>query len=445
MELAEKRRRICFFVMMGSMFLIILGLGFLTPYIADDYSYFYSFATWEKIKGIPDILYSMASHYLTMNGRYLSHGVAQLFLWLGKPIFNFFNAAVYVFFSLVLYRFALSPKKWNVVLYGAILCALWLFMPAFGQTVLWLIGSCNYLWGATLILAWLLPFRKYCEKDVEHSRWFTVGFTIMGFMAGCYSENTSAAGLLAAGLCMLWLLIKKRKWKLWMVSGVIAGFLGWLTMILAPGNSIRRVNEGGADNTLLHTLRVRFINSTDMLCTQSFWLIVFFMVLVAFLIFQKKSKQTLFIGFSIFISGLAANYAMVAAPSYAERSAFGMQAFLIAAIIVLWGSMEADWFKVFSLSIVAYLSVSTAFSGIYAVNGIFSSYRAWSARLEHIQAEKEKGNLNIETYNIESESKYTVFYKLDDLTPEFDHWANRGVARYYELDSIVANEQIDFP
>ena len=45
-----------------------------------------------------DIFVSQWSHYFTWGGRTVAHVLAQFFLWMGKPVFNVFNA----FISLVL-------------------------------------------------------------------------------------------------------------------------------------------------------------------------------------------------------------------------------------------------------------------------------------------------------------------------------------------------------
>lgn len=440
MEMNEKQRRNCFFAMAGFMFLLVWVYGALSPMVADDYRYCYSFATGEKINGLGDIISSIWAHSFTMNGRYLAHFFAQLFLWVGKPVFNVFNAGVYLGLSLLIYRFTLPKKRWDILLYAAILCGLWLFIPAFGQTVLWLDGSCNYLWGGTLMLAWLLPFRLYCEQEFAHSHLFTAGVSALGFVAGCYSENTSAAGLLAAGLCMLWLLIEKRRWKLWMVTSMIAGFAGWLTMILAPANAVRRArSEKGL--VTLDVLRTRFMTATDLLKENFLWLLLLFAVLFAVVVCQRKSGKAIWLGGSLFIAALAANYAVVMAPYYPERASFGVLALLMAGCAVLWGSITARWYSTASLAAVLCAVVLSGFNAIAATNSILVGYHLWGEREAYIEQQKQQGNLNIVTYQIYGQNPYGVFYIAEEPTQDPTYWANTTYARYYGLETLATNER----
>lgn len=75
-------------------------LSFLTPMIADDYSYSFSFADYRRIESVGDIVESMAAHRETINGRIIAHSMVQLFLLLPKAVFNTVNglaAALFVF------------------------------------------------------------------------------------------------------------------------------------------------------------------------------------------------------------------------------------------------------------------------------------------------------------------------------------------------------------
>ena len=47
-----------------------------------------------RVTSLKDIFVSQWLHYFTWGGRTVAHVLAQFFLWLGKDIFNFFNAFV---------------------------------------------------------------------------------------------------------------------------------------------------------------------------------------------------------------------------------------------------------------------------------------------------------------------------------------------------------------
>lgn len=152
------------YIMMGTlagMFLLVCLLTTLTPYVTDDYKYFFIFYTDERVASLGDIVTSMVAHWYSWGGRVMAHTLVQLFLWLPKVIFNVANAAMYVWFVYLIYVFVQPKcKTISLSLLFAILAVLWLWTPTFGETILWLTGSCNYLWGCTLMLAWLSCFKR---------------------------------------------------------------------------------------------------------------------------------------------------------------------------------------------------------------------------------------------------------------------------------------------
>ena len=78
--------------------LAIVLVSSLTPMLADDYSYSFSYADRTvRIQTLGDIFASLKAHRANMNGRMISHGLAMLFLLLPKAVFNVVNALNAVF------------------------------------------------------------------------------------------------------------------------------------------------------------------------------------------------------------------------------------------------------------------------------------------------------------------------------------------------------------
>ena len=65
---------------------LIFIYNYLTPIVYDDYSYTFSFFDGQKISSLSDIVKSMNAHYYSMNGRYVTHFLAQTFLLLGENL-----------------------------------------------------------------------------------------------------------------------------------------------------------------------------------------------------------------------------------------------------------------------------------------------------------------------------------------------------------------------
>jgi hypothetical protein len=77
------------------------------------------------------------------------------------------------------------------------------FSACLGQNFLWLDGSCNYLWTTTIILLFLVPFRKITDNNLyAMNAVSSVLFMFLGALAGISNENSSAAVLFLAD-CLL--------------------------------------------------------------------------------------------------------------------------------------------------------------------------------------------------------------------------------------------------
>ena len=158
------------FLIFAGMFLVMLLLTALTPMLADDYSYSFSYADRSRIDSVRDIFLSLNAHRDSMNGRMVSHFFAHLFLLLPKPVFCVVNALV---FTLIIFLIYLTIRSGNdrrdLLLMLIALFLIWLYTPVFGQVFLWLDGACNYSWAFLFIFAFLYP---YCSAYLHKRRPF---------------------------------------------------------------------------------------------------------------------------------------------------------------------------------------------------------------------------------------------------------------------------------
>ena len=116
-------------------FLAMLVFNCLTPYVADDYTFSFSYATGERLTGLLSVLESQWYHYFHWSGRFIIKYLTQDFTVLPKGVFNLLNAAVYAGLGLVLHRLALGRKKrFDPTVLALIYPSLWMVLPVFGQT-----------------------------------------------------------------------------------------------------------------------------------------------------------------------------------------------------------------------------------------------------------------------------------------------------------------------
>ena len=167
-------------LLLGIFLLMLLG-NVLTPYAVDDWAYMHSFATGERLTRFGEIFPSMAAHAQTMNGRLFAHFWAQLFLLLPKAAFNIVNALIFTALIALLARLAQPEGERDNLILLMIFCAVWVFVPAFGQVFFWLDGACNYGWGCVIGFAFLAPYIRLLDRDAKKKPLFWILWMLAGF------------------------------------------------------------------------------------------------------------------------------------------------------------------------------------------------------------------------------------------------------------------------
>ncbi len=436
----KKRSRNALWAVAILLFGVLFVFNRLAPLIADDYSYCQSWADWSQISSPLQIPASMAAHYVDHGGRVLVHGIGQLLLLLPGWLFDLLNAAVFVGFGCILYSFGFRRKEYSPLAYGLLAVGMWLYIPEFAQTSLWLIGSVNYLWGTAISMGWLLCFWRLSERDAPAGPVRTICITAGAFLAGLCNENTSAAVLLAAGLLMLILLLERRRWRLWMITSCISGFAGWVVMVAAPGNAARAAREGVNSALSFEVLYNRFIDCTDVLQSTMKEMLLACGVLFVAAMALGASRGMLLRGAALLVSGLACTYAMMGAPYLSPRSMMGTFGLLAAACMVLLRPVLHTSMRAVAAAAVGAGVVVCAFSVVLSGNRCLKDRLLWQKRQTEVMAQAAQGSSDITTFSIASTDRYSVFSTLVDLTDDPDHWANNGYRHFYGIDSVTATE-----
>lgn len=438
-KLLEKIKRIPnkqrILLILSSIFVLMLVLNYLTPLLADDYSYS-NMLDGSSINSIGDIIINQIGHYFKWGGRSISHTIAQVFLvFISKNIFNILNSLVYVLLIYLIYKIAKPEDKEKPSLLIVIHLLLWFVLPVFGQTCLWIIGSCNYLW-TTLIILTFLNFYKNLEIKKDSILKIIFMF-ILGIIAGWTNENTSF-GLL---VIILGILItqkiknKKEELPIWTKTGFIGVLIGFIILIIAPGNFIR--NEAFADETFIVIKLINRIAKYTMHLTEYLLpLIIITTILISIILYHKKKiKPTIFI---YLIGAFFTIYSMTLSPTFPPRAWFGVIVFMIIAIIsLLFETIELHriykYIYINSIIIFSFLFIS---SYIKAYNDISNLKDTWNYRKELIETEKNNGNYNIIVDLYETNNKHNPSYGLIDLNDAPYDWPNPEVANYFKINSI---------
>ena len=415
-------------------FVSMLILNFITPLLADDYSY--SFGVDGKLETFFDVIEKQVNHYFTWGGRSVAHTIAQTFLLSSKTIFNVFNTAVYTLLVWLIYLHAKSNNKNHYPLLLLLIhLGLWFILPVFGQNCLWLIGSCNYLWTTTIILIFLYILR-FSKKDFKLK---SFAILLLGILAGWTNENT-AFGLITATTILL--LIDKfehkklNKWKWFGLAGTIIGFL---ILIIAPGNYVRSnaVDEGAS---IIFKLFSRTVNYT--VATIEYLKPLIIITIILFTIYMYNKKKIDKFVYAFLAASILSIYAMVLSPTFPERAWFGIIVFMIIADLSLM-------YNIFNKRIYKYLLSSATvllfiiYSGqfIIAAKEIYQLNAVWNYRKEYIEKEKNNKRYDIKLTPFISYDKHNPAYGLDDINKGTDVWINKDLAKYFAINSIEAKQE----
>ncbi|MBQ9574642.1 MAG: hypothetical protein IJR27_05125 [Synergistaceae bacterium] len=226
-------------IILALFFLYFLLRNIMCPLFADDYSYAFiwdgknggnlinGIGRRERVKSLKDIFVSLYSHYFTWGGRMLAHFFVHLFVLIGKPLFNLVNSAVCILLLLVILKLGgSSPDDTYLVLW--VISGFWFCSPFLMGTVLWLTGSCNYLWMSLVQCVFVLPYAQGISVNA-----FMI--SVLGFFAGLTNEAGGAGVFVLAVIFMIesWL---GGNLMLWQVSGLIFFCAGYAVIMLSPGN-----------------------------------------------------------------------------------------------------------------------------------------------------------------------------------------------------------------
>lgn len=235
--------------------LIVCLLNFLTPLSADDYCYMMILGQEPaQIDTLGDVFTSITYHYThSTTGRSLVHALIQIFAGiLGKVVFCIVNALMFVLFVQLIRKLANIDGK--SYLYTIILIAfIWLFIPAFAETTLWLSGSVNYLWATTAALAFIYLINNI-EKLPNRYHLYPI-YLLIGVCCGWSHECCATALVGGVGL---YYLLNFKKFRGPIIPIFIGLCIGALILILSPG-TMGRAEGAGLLSSGIVAMIIRFV------------------------------------------------------------------------------------------------------------------------------------------------------------------------------------------
>lgn len=220
-------------VFLLTVFLVSFFFTSLTPLLADDFNYSFSWGDGKRIDNFIMVYQSMSVHRIWQHGRIVASGLASVFLMWPKWIFNIANAILTtVFFTMLVHHFRRTGSKDPIIASASVSAFYWICMPCFGQVFLWLVGSCNYFWGAAL--AWIVIEAERSLNQSIKKRIITPLLLPLAFLAGAWSEHISFSAIVIQFLFILRRHARKNGFPVceWMV--LVSTALGYAYLMFAP-------------------------------------------------------------------------------------------------------------------------------------------------------------------------------------------------------------------
>ena len=419
------------YLILFSIFIMMLVLNFLTPLIADDFSYSFGVNN-KRITSIMDIIERQIEHYMSWGGRTIAHTLANFFLMFSKGIFNILNSGVYVLLVYLIYKHSQTTKEEKPLFLIFIHLCLYFLTPVFGQNCIWLIGSCNYLWTTVLILLFLLMYRE--KENKKDKIYLIIGMFLLGVISGWTNENT-AFGLIV--ITLLSTIFNKGKEKLpkYKISGLIGTIAGFIIMIAAPGNYVRSEKFIDESSTIIKLIK-RTINCTTGIMKYVPILVIAIVILMTIYIYKKKKidKRVYIYLMGAFLTV----YAMALSPTFPERAWFGVVVFLLIANMTLIYNIESihKIYKFIIADIIIVLSILYVGDYLDLTQEIYRLKSTWDYRIAEIKTGKKKGQKDFEFPEFYSINKKSPIYGLADINIEAHDWPNDAIELYYDLDSV---------
>lgn len=456
-------------------FLIMLGLNFLTPlYYGDDLVYAFIWPnqfmnvplpeTAVRINSVMDILVSQWRHYHTGNGRTIAHFFVQFFVWQDKWLFNFINSFIFVLLILQIHwisdRGIISFKYLRASSICWIFFVLWTFVAGFWSVYLWLAGACNYLWSIVILLFFLIPYERNFfdgQSNISNTWEKQLLFFLLGLCAGWSNENTICWIILVLAI-WLYKLFKLKRTEIWMICGFIGLCIGYALLVFAPGNSFK--TKYYLENYFMNNWLI--IYSAEYLKDRwfSFVTIEYLQILLWCFIFSsfwklkkwKEMDKAIIKKYCVLVKlccvlSVLFNLVMLLTPDFPLRSGFASLVFMTIAssLLIRTQNVTGKGFTVLNarkfLTVISCCVFMITLCGTYL--GCYYNYEYDSNIKGMIQQHKEsRSNTDIleipeNKQDLKVLNRISGLHLLQPILPEDENdWMNVAVARYYGIKGI---------
>lgn len=446
----SKFKIISFYLLIICVFILIYIFNSKTVMVIDDYVYPFKFSRMPNsntklISNPIEIFGSMATHWKIWGGRVLSHFLLQLAFFIGLPFLNIFNSLMFVLLGLIIYKFVNIKDKYNTIILFIIYFMLYSLIPSPATTIMWKSGSANYLWITVLVLGISYIYKKYYDNNnyIKCNIKNDILLFIYGLLCGCSNENVGCALIVLEILYIIGYKKKYNKIPLWAILGLIGTIIGYIFLLISPGNYIRV-------DSRYHYVDFNYIPNRiwDLtIFTLSHIGEIVVLVILSSIFFLKKNKNILknyYHQIVFIITSIISIYSLTVSPIYPVRCLFF--SFICLLIVFIYNISNIDFnckrLRLCSYVVTFILLVMFSKDYIKQYNYINKSNKVISSQINYINYQKSIGNYDIvidSTYM--DKGRYNIFSELEFVCIKENIWVNSWVAKYYGINSIYALDE----
>lgn len=425
----------------GILFLSFLAMNVLTPYVADDYGNLPEFAS-EGTSSFGEMINTALKSYQNWGGRFTASLFTAIFACLPAFLFDVLNTLAYLLVTALIYLICKGNHQHSLVLYAGIHIMLWVCVPDYGQVMFWMCGSANYLWTTLPILGLIYIYRNYsyCYEKALHNPILGIFTFLLGIIAGCGMENSSAGMIVILSLYLIYFrFYLKIRIRLPIICGYAGSLIGFCFLIFAPGNR-ERLNASESLSPLFKFFVINYywITFVGILC-----------VLLIVLFFESRHlkncyhKSVLQAGIFV-ISAVFSAFCMLAAPTSPERTWFITCVYMVCANGVLFSHMMTEMTGKVKKGIALFIAGLFAIIFVSMMDTMIYSYEITvqtREREHYILEQKAQGNMEIITpvitHKYPLRSHHDALTGLSDIQTDPSYWINQALADYYGVHSIT--------
>ena len=239
MATTDKRINEINIVTVSVVFLLVLLLSYFCPLITDDLHFKFIWNGFNansgnevRVNSISDIIESAKNYYQFSGGRVVCHTIVFCLDNLNRWVFAALNSIMFVLAGILIYLHmdGRLDKKCRLVL-PLIYCTVYLFLPTWGDSVLWLSGSVNYLWAGTAML-WAIYLIDKDDKSYKN-----MALSVFAVLIAA-STNEISGGMLII-ILILRMIFWKKKPASYYITCLFCVIPGMSLVLAAPGNVSR--------------------------------------------------------------------------------------------------------------------------------------------------------------------------------------------------------------